>query len=122
MHMDQVWIKAMIQDSFYEELEQVFCHCLQQLTIILLGDFNVEEGREDIFKPTIGNDSLHQDRNDIGVSIVNFATSNILVVKSMMFTQRNIDEYTWTSPDEKTHNQIDHILLDRSWKSSILDV
>ena len=29
---------------------------------------------------------------------------------------------TWTSPDGKTHNQIDHILIDRRWHSSVLDV
>jgi hypothetical protein len=28
---------------------------------ILLGDFIGKLGREDIFKPTIGNESLHQD-------------------------------------------------------------
>jgi hypothetical protein len=27
---------------------------------ILLGNFNAEVGREDIFKPTIGNESLHK--------------------------------------------------------------
>jgi len=32
-------------------------------------------GRENIFKPTIGNESLHQDSNDYGVRIVNFVTS-----------------------------------------------
>jgi hypothetical protein len=41
---------------------------------ILLGDFNVKVGREDIFKPTIGNESLHITSNDYGVRIVNFAT------------------------------------------------
>ena len=30
--------------------------------------------------------------------------------------------YTWTSPDGKTHNQIDHILMERRWHSSILRV
>ena len=29
---------------------------------------------------------------------------------------------SWTSPDGQTHNQIDHILKDRRWHSSILDV
>ena len=42
---------------------------------ILLGDFNAKGGRENIFKPTIGNESLHQDNNDNGVRIVNFATT-----------------------------------------------
>src|SRR5215469_10555889 len=89
---------------------------------ILLGDFNTKVGRENIFKPTIGNESLDQDSNDNGVRIVNFATSKNLVVKSTMFPHRNIHKYTWTSPDGKTHNQIDHILIDRRRQSSILDV
>jgi len=40
---------------------------------ILLGNFNANLG-EDIFKTTTGNESLHQDSNDDGVRIVNFAT------------------------------------------------
>jgi len=89
---------------------------------ILLGDFNAKVGRENIFKPTIGNKSLHQDSNDNGGRIVNFATSKNLVVKSTMFPHRNIHKYTWASPDRKNQNQIDHILIDRRWHSSILDV
>src|SRR5215510_13192220 len=73
------------KDSFYEELEQVFDHFPKYNMKILLGDFNAKVGREDIFKPTIGNESLHQDSNDNGVRIVNFATSKNLVVKSTMF-------------------------------------
>ena len=42
---------------------------------ILLGDCNAKVGRESIFKPTIGNESLHQESNDNGVRIANFATS-----------------------------------------------
>jgi len=45
------------------------------------GHFNAKVGRENIFKPTIGNESLHQGSNDNGVRIVNFATSKNLVVK-----------------------------------------
>ena len=77
---------------------------------------------ENIFKPTIGNESLHQGSNDDGVRIVNFATSENLVVKSMMLPHRNIHKYTCPSPDGKTHTWIDHVLIGRKWHSSILDV
>jgi hypothetical protein len=49
---------------------------------ILLGDFNAKVGREDIFKPTIWNESLHEICNDNGVTIVNFAASKNLIVRS----------------------------------------
>jgi hypothetical protein len=64
---------------------------------ILLGDFNAKVGREDIFKPTIWNESLHETSNDNGVRVVNFATSKNLVVKSTIFPHRKIHKYTWTS-------------------------
>jgi hypothetical protein len=40
----------------------------------------------------------------------------------MIFQYRNIHKFTWTSPDWRTHSQIDHILIDRRRHSSILDV
>jgi hypothetical protein len=88
----------------------------------LIGDFNVKVGREDIFKVTIGNESLHEISNDNGVRVVNFATSKNLTVRSRMFTHLNINKFAWTSTDGRTHNQIDHILIDWRRQSSILDV
>jgi len=89
---------------------------------MLLGDFNSKVERENIFKPTIGQESLHQDNNDNGVRLVNFATSQNLMVKSTMFPHRNIHKYTCTSPDGKNHNPIDQVVIDRRWHSSVLDV
>jgi hypothetical protein len=79
----------------------------------LLRGFNAKVGREDILKPTIGNESLHEISNDNGVKVLNFETSKNLTVKSMMFPHCNIHKVTWTSPDGKMHSQIDHILIDR---------
>jgi hypothetical protein len=89
---------------------------------ILLGDFNVKVGRKGILKLTVGNKSPHEISNDNGVRVVNLATSKNLVVESTMFPHHSIHKYTWTSPGGKTHNQIDHILIDRRRHSSILDV
>jgi hypothetical protein len=89
---------------------------------ILLGYLNAKVRRENIFKPTIGNENPHQDCSDNGVRIVNLATSRNLFVKSSKLLHRNIHTNTWASPDGKTYKQIEHILIDRRWQSSILDV
>jgi hypothetical protein len=81
----------------------------------IIGDFKAKVGREDIFKPTIGNESLYEISNDNGIRVVNFATSKNLRVKSTMFPHRNIHKYTWMFPDGKTHNQIDHFLATIWW-------
>jgi hypothetical protein len=110
-----------VKDSFYDELEWVFDKYPKYHMKILLGDFNSKVGQEDIFKPTIGNETLHEISNDNGVRVVNFATSKNLIVKGTMFPHCNIHKFTWTY-DGKTHNQIDHILIDRRRHSSVPDV
>jgi hypothetical protein len=66
-----------VKDSFYEELERVFEKFPIYDMKILLEDFNVKVDREDIFKTTIGNESLHGISNDYGVRAVNFSISKI---------------------------------------------
>jgi hypothetical protein len=48
---------------------------------ILLGYFNNKVGTEDIFKPVIGNENLHEIGNDNGARIVNFVTSKNFIVR-----------------------------------------
>jgi exonuclease III len=82
-----------VKDSFYEELERVFDKFPKYHKKILLGDFNAKVSREDIFKPTIGNQNLHEISNDNGIRLVKFATSKNFRVKSTMFPHRNIYKY-----------------------------
>jgi hypothetical protein len=87
-----------------------------------LGDFNAKVGREDIFKPTIGNESSYEISNHNGVRVVNFSTSVNLVVKFTVIPHHDIHKYTWTFLKGKMHNEIDHAVIDRRWYSRILDV
>ena len=63
----------------------MFDHFCKYHMQILLGNFNAQLGTENVSKLTIGNDSLHQDSNDNGIRIVNFATLKNLYVKSKKF-------------------------------------
>jgi hypothetical protein len=108
-----------MKDSFYEELERVFDEFPMYHIKILL-DFNAKVGREDIFKPVIGNESPHEASNGNGVRVVNFATSKNLIVKNTTLPRRDIYKHTWTSPDGATHNQVHHVLIDKRRHSNIL--
>jgi endonuclease/exonuclease/phosphatase family metal-dependent hydrolase len=121
----QVRIKVMSKKTVFTRNWSRFLNNFPKYHMkILLGDFNVKVGRENtrIFKPTIGTESLHQDSNDNRVRMVNFGTSNNLIVNSTMFLHRNIRKYNLSSPDCKIHNQIDNILINRRWHWRILNV
>jgi hypothetical protein len=53
------------KDSCYEEIE-VFDQFPRYHMKILMGQFKAKVGREDIFKPIICNESLHEASNDNG--------------------------------------------------------
>jgi hypothetical protein len=94
-----------VKYSFYKELESVFDKFPQYHMKIRLENFNVKVVTEDISKPTIEKESLHEISNDNGGRLINSPTSINLRVKRAMFPRRNIHKYTWTSPDRKTHKQ-----------------
>jgi hypothetical protein len=83
--------------------------------------FSANVGREDIFKPTVGNESLHEYSSDNGVRGVNFAMYKNVTVKGTLFPY-NIRKYTWTSSDGESHVQVHHILIDRRGHSNVLDI
>jgi hypothetical protein len=76
---------------------------------IILGDFSAKVGKESIYKPTIGSESLHNETNNNGIKMIQLAISNCLNVRSM-FPHKDTHKETY-SADGTTVNQIDHILV-----------
>ena len=108
--------------QFYELLERAYDNCPGHDIKIIAGDLNAQVGTEQIFRPTIGPHSKHTISNDNGIRIILFATSRNMIVGSTLFPHRGIHKGTWKSPDGKTVNQIDHVLIDARHKSDLLDV
>jgi hypothetical protein len=73
------------KDSFYEKLESSMGHFPKYRMEILLGDFDENVGKSDIFKPIVENESSHETKNDSLVTVANFATSRNIIVKSTVF-------------------------------------
>jgi endonuclease/exonuclease/phosphatase family metal-dependent hydrolase len=88
----------------------------------MLGDFNTEVGEESIYKPTIGNGSLHNESNNNGIKMIQFAISKGLNVRSTTFAHKDIQKDTWYSAEGRTANQIDHILISIRFRSAITNI
>ena len=83
-----------------EEVNEEFCNLSEKNvhqipTEIILGDFNAKFGKETLYKPTIGNESLHNETNNNGIKMIQFAISNGLNVRSTTFSLKDIHKETW---------------------------
>jgi hypothetical protein len=62
-----------------------FLHSMTQISCPFSLDFNAKVGRQDIFKPKIGNESSHEIDADNGVRVLNFAIPRIWLSKVHCF-------------------------------------
>ena len=58
-------------------------------------------------------------RNGAGQRLIEFCQENALVIPNTLFQQHKRRLYTWTSPDGQHQNQLDYILCNQRWSSSI---
>ena len=110
------------KELFYEKLVKVYDGAPNRDIKIILGDLNAKMGCEVYYRPTIGKYSLHENSNENGKLAIDFATSRNMVVCSTYFEHKDIHKATWVSPDGRTKNQIDHVLIDGRHCSNVLDV
>jgi hypothetical protein len=96
-----------------EELQCIFNKVQKYHVKILLGDFSTKVRREDIFKPTIQNDSLHKISNANRVIVVTFPCPKICQEPQCSLTITFI-KLLQTFPDGNIHNLINYILKART--------
>ena len=77
-----------------------------------LGHFNVKFGKVSYLYPACGGQSLHNETNDNGKQMLNFAPGTDLYVMGRWYQHKGIHKVTWQSPDNKIRNLTDQILVD----------
>lgn len=71
-----------MKSAFYNKLEQLYKTTPKYDVKIVLGDFNVQMGKDKLYAPNLGQHSLHEENNDNGDRAVVFAVSNQLAISS----------------------------------------
>jgi hypothetical protein len=102
----------MQKDGFYEDLERIYKKAPKHDIKVVMGDFNAKVCKESGLAPNVGKYSLHEETNNYGRRMIDFAVTKNMAISSMLFQHKRIHKETWRSPDETTSNQTDHVFFD----------
>ena len=110
------------KDSFYGMLQRVTDEIPRHDMIMMMGDWNAKIGaRQEGEDGVVGRQGLGVERSENGVRFVSFCAANNLAIVSTMFPHKNIHKYTWTAPNGRVRNQIDHVAVNGKFKRSVWD-
>ena len=110
------------KDTFYELLQKEIDATPRHDVLIVLGDANAKVGSDNTgWEGTIGSEGIGV-MNDNGIRFASLCAENSLVIGGTCFKHKDIHKYTWTSPNGRDRNQIDHVAIRRRFRRSLLDV
>ena len=89
--------------------------------LTVMGDLNARVGNNNVgFENVIGGHGVGI-RNENWEKLLDFCGLNNLLVTGTIFPHKLIHKQTWTSPGGQAKNQIDHVLMTRHHRTSVMD-
>lgn len=111
-----------IKETFYEELNEMVSSIPKHDVLIVMGDMNTKVGTDNTGVEDVMGKHGAGAQNDNGERLLDFCLQNSMVIGGTVFQHKQIHKLTWTSPNGKVKNQIDHIMINRKWRTSLQDV
>ena len=108
-------------EAFYEQLqEEVLDETPRKDILIVQDDWNAKVG-EDARKDWKGTCRPYSNAqtNERGLLLLEFASYNDLFLTNTFGQHKPSKRWTWHSPNGKTHNQIDYIMVKKRFRSSV---
>ena len=90
--------------------------------LLIMGDMNAKSGSDNTDREWAMVREGCGIINDNGEKFVNFCLNNNYVVGGTFLQHKEIHKLTWKSPDGRTVNQIDHVVINNKWRRSLKDV
>lgn len=110
------------KEEFYTQLTSTLQRIHKKDIVILMGDLNAKVGTDNTgVRNIMGKHGLGV-KNNNGDRLIELCQTFGLVICGTIFPHKDIHKYTWTSPNGRTRNQIDHICISGTWRNSITDV
>ena len=107
-------------EAFYAELQAVMNEVPKKDIMFLLGDWNAKIGNDAYsnWKGICGQYS-NTETNERGYRLLEFAADNNLFVANTIGPHKPSRIITWHSPNGLIHNQLDYILVQKRFRSSV---
>ena len=107
-------------DDFYDQLQAEIKTTPKSDILMIIGDLNAKVGDDySKWSDVIGHHGYGK-MNARGEKLLTFCAVNNLFITNTMYKQkRDSRHWTWKSPDQKTHNKIDFIIINKKWKHCI---
>ena len=107
-------------DEFYDLLQVTINQSNSSDLLVIMGDFNAKVGEDrSNWESVLGNYGLGK-INDRGEKLLNFCAVNDMCICNTMFKQKKPSrQWMWESPDQKTHNKIDYIMINNKYKNCV---
>ena len=109
------------KELFYGQLQSTVENVNKHDLLLITGDMNAKVGSSNHNRERVMGKHGTGILNTNGERFIDFCEMNNLVITGTIFLHKDIHKNTWTSPDGKTHNQIDDILVNQQFRRSILD-
>ena len=107
--------------EFYAKLQEVLDKRKKHDMLVITGDMNVKVGEDNTnYERVMGKHGLGV-RNGNDEKLCDMCDMNELVITGTLFPHKIIHKATWISPDGRTRNQIDHVLINKRFRNSVED-
>ena len=106
-------------DQFYNLLQDIIDKIPQRDDLFVIGDFNAKVGGLNSQYPEVVgmHSNVKRGHNKRGKKLMTFCSRNSFAITNTFFKHRR--KYTWVSPDAKTLNTVDYILVRRKMLQSV---
>ena len=110
------------KEAFYEQLQATFENVHGRDLLLVMGDVNAKVGSDNLnFERVMKREGCGV-QNDNGERLVEWCAFNNIIIGGTLFPHHNIHKLTWTSPNGRDQNQVDHLMVNSMWRRSLLDV
>ena len=109
------------KEEFYNQLQDTVSSCNRNGMTVVMGDLNAKVGNNNTKREEVMGKFGVGVMNDNGEMLCDFCSANGFIITGTIFPHKDIHKLTWRSPDGRTVNQIEYVLVNGNIRTSISD-